>query len=392
MEDVPTTVIVVAYTPEEYEKIFAISEDRDQVDKDWAQWRKAADEQKTEAAKRDVEYVEQYIDALGLVTYCLGREIPIDARARADYAHVLYERQRRKAILSQAESEEEEQPKGLVHSYAPPVDRLLTYTSIQGDDPLPKEVSYVELFGIGAEHVPELIRMATDEYLGSEDASEFEFAAPLHAVRALAELRAEEAIEPLLTIYDKASENDNEWMLETLVDVYTTLGPVALPALEQFLADPLHDVSAQGYVTSIISSIANTYLEARGECIAVVSRRLADFEVNNPQLNDSLVRTLLRMKAVEAASVIEAAYASGRVDDFWGRDWDDAQYELGLKERPAMPERVSTPQITSTPARSTMSPTAAPVHKAAKKSAASKKGKTKMKMAKASRKTNRRKR
>ena len=97
------------------------------------------------------------------------------------------------------------------------------------------------------------------------------------------------------------------------------------------------------------------------------------------------------MKAVDTAPLIQAAYASGRVDDFWGRDWNEAQYELGLKERPATEERSSTPLITSTPARSMMSPTTTPVHKATKKSSASKKGKTKIKMAKASRKANRRK-
>jgi hypothetical protein len=38
----------------------------------------------------------------------------------------------------------------------------------------------------------------------SSSTPSFEFAATLHAVSALAELRAEAAIEPLLTIYDKA--------------------------------------------------------------------------------------------------------------------------------------------------------------------------------------------
>jgi hypothetical protein len=321
---------------------------------------------------------------------------------------VLYERQRREAMVSIDEPEEEEQPKGLVHSYAPPVDRLLTYTSIQGDDPLPKEVSYVELFGIGAEHIPELIRMATDEYLGSEDASEFEFAAPLHAVRALAELRAEEAIEPLLTIYDKAGQNNNDWMLETLTDVYTSIGPAALPALEQFLVDPSHDDGVEGYITEIIGKIVKEHPETRTECVAMLMRRLAEFEENDPDLNSFLVWELLRVKAVEAAPLMEEAFASDCVNEFWCGDWNEAQYQLGLKERPPAKDResilrerlgprtrplpglssISSISSTPTPAPSTTTP----VHKPTKKSSASKKGKTKIKMVKASRKTNRRKR
>ena len=179
---------------------------------------------------------------------------------------------------------EEAPPKTCTHSYTPPLDKLLTYTNIKGDNPLPG-ISYVETFGIGKDDIPELIRMATDEYLSGDDSNEFEFAAPLHAVRALAELHAEDAIEPLLTLYDKASREDNEWMLETLIDVYTTIGPVALPALEHFLADPSHDDSAKNYVTEIIDKIAKKYPEARTECIAVAMRRLADFEVNDPELN-----------------------------------------------------------------------------------------------------------
>jgi HEAT repeat protein len=283
---------------------------------------------------------------------------------------------------------EGEQPKRLVHSYASPVDRLLTYTSMEEKDPFP-EISYVEKFGIGPEHIPELIRMATDDYLGSDDGNEFEFAAPLHAVNALTELHAEAAIEPLLTLYDKASQDDNEWMLETLVDFYTIIGPVALPALEQFLADTLHDASAQDYVAEIMSNMAKKHPEARTDCIAVATRRLEDFELNDPGLNESLISALLRMKAVEAAPLIQRAYASGRVDDFWGRDWDDAQYELGLKERPATPEGFSAPLITSRPVRSTTSITTTPVQKSTKKSPPSKKGKAKM--VKVSKKVNRRK-
>jgi hypothetical protein len=369
-DEVSTTIITVAYTPEEYEKIFAISEDRDQVNKNWEQWRQAANEKKAEASMQDAKYVEQHIDALGLVTYCLGKGIPINARARADYAHILYERQRRESIISSANSEEQEHPQTRTHTYTPPVDKLLTYTGILEEAPFP-EISYAEKFGIGPEHIPELLRMVTDDYLASDDANEFEYTATLHAVRALAELHAQAAIEPLLTFYDKASEDDNDWMLETLIYFYTTIGPVALPLLEQFLADPLHDQSAQNYVTEIISKIAEKHPEARTECIAVATRRLADFEVNNPELNEALISALLRMKAVDAAPLIQAAYASGRVDDFWGGDWDEAQYELGLKERPPAQERSSLLSRPPTPARSTTSTPYTPVHKSTKKSSSS---------------------
>jgi len=395
MQDQPPVerliIIVVAYTPAEYEKIFTISEDRDEVSMSWEEWRRAADEKKADAVAQDAEYVEQYIDALGLVTYCLARGIPINARTRGDYAHVLYERWRSASMIPSDNPEEDAHP--ITDSYAPPLDRLLIYTNIKGDDPLPN-ISYVETFGLGPEHVPDLIRMATDDYLNGEDSNEFEFAAPLHAVRALAELHAEAAIETLLSLYDKASQSENEWMLETLIDVYTTIGPVALPALEQFLADPSHDDSAKNCVTEIIDHIAKKYPETRTECIGVVTRRLADFEMNDPELNSFLIADLIHMKALEAAPLIEEAYANDCVDEAWCGDWNDVQYSLGLKERPPRQERsgifplLSTP--TPTPVLATPSnPDLSVVHKSNKKSPSSKKAKSKM--AKASKKANRRK-
>ena len=388
MQNKLSPIITAAYTPEEYDKILAISEDRDELAKDWAQWRQETNEKQSAAATQGVEYVEQYIDAEGLFKYCLGQGILANARARTGYANFLYEQHRRETTISSDNSEEEDQPKLSKQSYTPPADKLLTYTDIEEQDPFP-EISYAETFGLAPEHIPELIRMATDDYLSSDDANEFESAAPLHAVKALIELRAASAIEPLITIFDKASRNDHDWMLETLVDFYTTIGRTALPALEQFLADPLHDESAQNYVAEIIGRMPAKHPEARTECIATTMRRLTDFEVNRPELNETLVRALLRMKAVEAAPLIQTAYASDRVDDFWGGDWDEAQYELGLKERPAPEERVSISPTPALPARSTISVPNRTDHKSTKRAPSSKKAKTQM--AKASKKANRKK-
>ena len=263
--------------------------------------------------------------------------------------------------------------KSSAQSYTPPLDKLLTCTDIEDADPFP-ETSYTEQFGLGPEHIPELIRMATDEYLRSDDANEFESSAPFHAIRALAELHAEAAIEPLLAFSDQASREDQEWILETLVGFHLTMGTASLPALEQFLTDPSHDKYAQNYAAEIIGRIPQQHPEARTECIAATTRRLADFELNRPELNESLVRALLRMKAVEAAPLIQAAYTSGRVDDFWGGNWDEAQYELGLKERPLEEETPIYPAS----------------HKSTRKAPASKKAKSKL--AKASRKANRKRR
>jgi len=89
---------------------------------------------------------------------------------------------------------------------------------------------------------------------------------------------------------------------------------------------------------------------------------------------------------VEAAPLIERAYASGRVDELFYGDWNEAQYDLGLKERPPTKERFRT---LPTPTRSTLGSANILAYKPLKKSPSSKKAKTKM--IKASKKANRRK-
>ena len=75
-------------------------------------------------------------------------------------------------------------------NYPPPLDRLLTY----GDPGFQNRAewpNYVEMFQLGPEHVPDLIRMATDADLNEADTDSPEVWAPLHAWRALGQLRAE---------------------------------------------------------------------------------------------------------------------------------------------------------------------------------------------------------
>jgi hypothetical protein len=383
MQNKQFSIVIASYTPEEYKKIQDLSEDGNKMDPTWTEWRQTANQAKAQLAMKGTKCVEKHIDAEGLLKYCLENALRVDQEARSSYAQWLYMKERNEVLEAITEIKEEEGPQPQPSSYPPPLDKLLTTTDTEASPH--SDINYVEQFGLGPEHIPDLIRMATDDYLASDDATESEYYGTLHAVNALAKLHAEEAIDPLLAIYDKCSETDNEFMLETLLDFFATIGPAALPSLEQFLADPLHDESAQGYVAESIGRMAEKYPEARAECLAVVTRRLEDFEVNNPDLNASLISNLIHMKAVEAAPLIERAYASGRVDELFCGDWNEVQYELGLKERPPKKDNFRTLPSLLAPTRSTPGIAS----KLPKKPSSSKKAKTKM--AKASKKANRRK-
>src|SRR5207247_2747483 len=103
-----------------------------------------------------------------------------------------------------------------INSYAPPVDKLLTYGDAHEHGGNPQDwPEYLEL-GIGREHIPDLIRMATDEELRWADSESLEVWAPIHAWRTLGALHAEAAIEPLLSLLKEIDENDDDWVQEEL--------------------------------------------------------------------------------------------------------------------------------------------------------------------------------
>ncbi len=220
-----------------------------------------------------------------------------------------------------------------INSYAPPVDKLLTYGDAHEHGGNPQDwPEYLEL-GIGPEHIPDLIRMATDEELRWADSESLEVWAPIHAWRTLGALHAEAAIEPLLSLLKEIDENDDDWVQEELPEVYGRIGPAAIPALAAYMADKTHHLWARVAVVDSLEKIAKMHPESRDECVAILTRQLEQFAENDEELNGFLVSDLVKLKAVEAAPLMERAFAADRVDTFLMGDWYDVQVELGLISR-----------------------------------------------------------
>ncbi len=269
-------------------------------------------------------------------------------------------------------------------SYGPPVDQLLTY----GEERSYSSESwpnYLEL-GLGAEQIPDLIRMATDDALNWADSDSLEVWAPIHAWRALGQLRAEAAVEPLLTLFE--SLDDSDWVTEELPEVFAMIGPAALPALAAYIADVSHDVEARISAIPSVEKIGTRWPEARSASVALLMEQLERFAENEPEVNGFLVLGLVELHA-EAASLIERAFAARRVDLAIMGDWVDAQVELGLlsaeeaeqrrpRELPQTPFPTAAPETVSPPVSSKEIRQRVAVHK-----------KFKGKMAKQSRKKNR---
>ena len=81
--------------------------------------------------------------------------------------------------------------------YTDSVGRLLNYGSCEKIKGWP---DYLKI-SLTHEHISELIRMVTDREHLWADQNSLEVWAPVHAWRALAQLRAEEAIKPLIGLF-----------------------------------------------------------------------------------------------------------------------------------------------------------------------------------------------
>jgi len=220
-------------------------------------------------------------------------------------------------------------------TYTAPLDRLLTLGSAWGSGDWPDYLA----FGIGPEHIPDLMRFATDPQLHEAAGDSSEVWAPGHAWRALAQLHAAEAAAPLAELFRRIDENGDDFVGEDLPEALGLLGPSAIPALMAYLADDRHGLWARVAAGHSLGFIGQRYPEARGACAAVLAGQLGLFASQDPALNGSLVAYLLDLKAVEAADVIEEAFKAGAVDEMVAGGWQKVRRDLGLADQlaPTLP-------------------------------------------------------
>jgi hypothetical protein len=221
-------------------------------------------------------------------------------------------------------------------NYTLPVSQLLTYGDCQNFQEWP---NYLEL-GFTQEHIPDLIRMATDEDLTWADSESLEVWAPVHAWRTLGQLRAEAAIEPLVALLT----DEDDWLIEEMPEMYGMIGPKAIPVLAAYLAastdKPLSQINASGCLTRI----AQLHPIARDKSVSVLTRQLERYIENDPGLNGFLIGDLLDLQAVEAIDTIRAAFAQECVDDMVIGDIEDVEIAFGLRQERSIPEQEQSPQ------------------------------------------------
>jgi hypothetical protein len=217
--------------------------------------------------------------------------------------------------------------------YTAPVSDLLTLGDCREMRIWP---DYLAL-GIGPEHIPDLIRMVEDDELNWADSDSLEVWAPAHAWRALGQLRAEAAVGPLIRLLYRIDEFQDDWVGEEVPDVFGMIGSPAIPALTDYLMEPLHGLWARAAAAHGLAEIGKRHPESRDDCIAALTQVLEGFADHDPTLNGFVISYLVDLKGNEAAPIMERAFAADSVDISILGDWEDAQIALGLLDRRQTP-------------------------------------------------------
>ncbi len=214
------------------------------------------------------------------------------------------------------------------HDYADPVAKLLDYGGLDFhriEEPWP---DYLEL-GFSEKHVPELIRMTTDDNLNNAGQDSIEVWAPLHAWRTLGQLRAVEAAKPMVRLFDMLRHDD--WLTTELPKAFSLIGPASIPAITDFIGDAKVDEIRRISALACLEKIAQDHPDHRHKCIAGLERQLALYETNGPVLNGFLIDSLANLEATEAIGTIRKAFSADCVDLVVLGDIEDLEIIMGLR-------------------------------------------------------------
>lgn len=218
--------------------------------------------------------------------------------------------------------------------YPDPVAKLLTF----GENALEaEEWRDYKSDGLTAEHIPTLIELAQDEELYYEAWPDPAARAPIHAWRALGQLQAVDALDMLLRLMDLWQ--DEEWVVLDMPIVIAMLGPSVLDTLgDAFERVRGNDITGATIVEAI-HEIAQRTPEVQPQCVAVLTAELENYGQNHRWVNARLVHALTELNIVDAAPLMEKAFAADAVDLSLMGDWESVQIALGLLDARITPER-----------------------------------------------------
>jgi hypothetical protein len=214
------------------------------------------------------------------------------------------------------------------------VQRLLRIGPATGFDPA-DWLDCAATFELGREHIAALVCVACDIALHRADPDADEAWAPMHALRALGQFGAVEAVAPILACLMAA--DDDEVAADEVPVVLSLIGRAAIPSIAAFLSGQSNATSPTLLAMDGLKKIALRHPECRGECIDILTRILKRNVDTDGAINGFAVWNLIDLAAVEAVDAIREAFRRKSVDLSIVGDEQDVEIALGLRTRRSTP-------------------------------------------------------
>ena len=216
--------------------------------------------------------------------------------------------------------------------YKPPVAGLLAVgePAAWGANSLDRWPDYTAM-GLSASDSPELLRMAKDKDLHLSERGSSLVWAPLHTWRALGQLRAVEAVVPLLEMLEFLERINDDAGLEEMPAVLSLIGPPAIEPVGLYLEAATNGLYSRIAAAMALSRIGNRFAESRDLCIEQLCHTLGKAKWNDTALNCFIVLALMYLKAHEAADLIRKCFDAGDVEEEIVGDWEAVATELGVE-------------------------------------------------------------
>ncbi|MGE4157715.1 MAG: YecA family protein [Planctomycetota bacterium] len=201
--------------------------------------------------------------------------------------------------------------------------------------------NYLDM-GFTQEHVPALIEMATDADLNFAPSDSLRVWAPVHAWRTLTQMKAKEAIKPLLLLFHFMP--DNEWVDE-LHEFYDAMGREAIGPFDEVW--DMYGPESQMQIISCLQVIIENHDDAHEECRSFARARLAQHADNDPGINGWLIAILMNLDDKTSIGLIREAFRARDVLHDVAGDLLTIEKELGVPPDENFPYLDTMPERSS---------------------------------------------
>ncbi len=191
-------------------------------------------------------------------------------------------------------------------------------------------------YGFDQDDVVALIALAIDKklYFADDDT----MWVPAHAWRILGQLASEQAVLPLIGIFDLLAEQDDDFGMTDLVHVMVMIGLPAIVALASFVNDNKHQQFARIMAIESLSEIAKRFPDSRKQVLTIYQNYMADPDIELQTLNGLLISYVLDLNGKELVDDIRTLFKQEYVDLSVVGDMEDVEITLGLREQRETPK------------------------------------------------------